>query len=64
MPLNAHPATAGYRARIRIFHIVVTALATLGGLAAGFIVTLAIVIARAAFGYYIFAMADLAAPRW
>ena len=64
MPRDAHSATAGHRARIRVFHIVVTALATLGGMAAGFIVTLAIVIARAAFGYYIFAMADLAAPRW
>src|SRR5688500_17872575 len=61
---DTHPATGGYRTRIRIFHAVVTALATVGGAAAGFIVTLAIVIARAAFGYYIFAMADLAAFRW
>jgi len=61
---DAHPATHRYRTRIRIFHAVVTTLATIGGMVMGFIVTLAIVVAKAGAGYYIFAMEDLAAARW
>ena len=61
---DAHPATRGYRIRIRIFHAVVTTLATMGGAVTGFIVTLAIVVLKAGLGYYIFAMEDLAALRW
>ena len=61
---DSHPATRGYRTRIRIVHAVVTALATVAGAVAGFIVTLAIVVGKATIGYYIFAMEDLAAPRW
>jgi hypothetical protein len=60
----AHPATAGYRRRIRIFHAIVTILATLGGAVMGFMVTLAIVVAKAAAGYFIFGMEDLLALRW
>lgn len=61
---DAHPVTHGYRARIRTFHAVVTALATLGGLVMGFMVTLGIIVAKAALGYFIFGMEDLLALRW
>lgn len=61
---EAHPATHRYRRRIRIFHAVVTALATFGGMVMGFIVTLAIVVTKAAVGYFIFGMDDLLALRW
>ena len=61
---EAHPATRGYRRRIHIFHAVVTTLATLGGMVMGFMVTLAIVVAKAALGYFIFGMEDLLALRW
>ncbi|HEU4827843.1 MAG TPA: hypothetical protein VFT04_01475, partial [Gemmatimonadales bacterium] len=61
---EAHPATHRYRRRIRIFHAVVTALATLGGMVMGFMVTLAIVVAKAVAGYFIFGMDDLLALRW
>ena len=61
---DAHPDTHGYRTRIRIFHAVVATLATLGGLVMGFMVTMAIVVAKAAFGYFIFGMEDLLALRW
>ena len=59
-----HPVTHGYRTRIRIFHAVVTALATFGGLVAGFMVMLAIVVAKASLGYFIFGLEDLLALRW
>ena len=59
-----HPVTGGYRTRIRIFHALVTTLATLGGAVMGFMVTLAIVVAKAAAGYFIFGMEDLLALRW
>jgi hypothetical protein len=61
---DAHPDTHRYRTRIRIFHAVVTTLATLGGLVMGFMVMLAIVVAKAAVGYFIFGMEDLLALRW
>lgn len=61
---GTHPATRGYRRRIRIVHAVVTALATLGGLVMGFMVTLAIVVAKAALGHFIFGLEDLLALRW
>jgi hypothetical protein len=61
---EAHPETAGYRRKIRITHAVVATLATIGGAVMGFIVTLAIVVARARYGHYIFAMEDLMAFRW
>lgn len=53
-----HPQTAGYRRRIRITHAVVTILATIGGGVMGFIVTVALVVAQARFGRFIFAMED------
>ena len=59
-----HPVTHGYRTRIRIFHAVVTTLATLGGAVMGFMVTLAIVVGKAVAGYFIFGMDDLLALRW
>jgi hypothetical protein len=61
---ESHPQTKDYRRRIRLVHAVVAALATVGGLVMGFIVTLAIVVAKARFGTYIFALEDLVAFRW
>ena len=61
---EGHPQTEGYRRRIRLVHAVVATLATVGGLVMGFIVTLAIVVAEARFGIYIFALEDLVAFRW
>jgi hypothetical protein len=59
-----HPQTAGYRRKIRITHAVVALLTTAGGAVMGFIVTLAIVVAKARYGHYIFALEDLAEFRW
>lgn len=59
-----HPETAGYRRKITITHAVVTTLATVGGAVMGFIVTLALVVAQARYGKYIFAMEDLLGFRW
>ena len=59
-----HPETAGYRRKVTIVHGTVTVLATIGGAVMGFIVTLALVVAEARFGKFIFAMEDLAAFRW
>ncbi|HEX6645347.1 MAG TPA: hypothetical protein VF037_11765 [Gemmatimonadales bacterium] len=61
---EAHPATHHHRARIRLFHAAVTTLATLGGIVMGFMVTLAIVVAKSVFGYFIFGLEDLLALRW
>ena len=63
-PVAEHPRTAGYRRRIKIIHGLVILLATVGGGAMGFIVTIALVVAQARFGRYIFAMEDLFAFRW
>lgn len=61
---DSHPVTAGYRLRLRIIHTVVALLATGGGAVTGFIVTLALVVAQARAGSYIFGLDDLLAFRW
>ena len=61
---TSHPVTAGYRLRLRNIHAVITSLATAGGAVLGFIVTLAIVVAKARTGSYIFGLDDLLAFRW
>lgn len=61
---ESHPQTKVYRRRIHLVHVVVAVLATVGGLVMGFIVTLAIVVAKARYGTYIFALEDLVAFRW
>ena len=61
---TSHPVTAGYRLRLRIIHIVIATLAAAGGAVLGFIVTLAIVVAKARTGSYIFGLDDLLAFRW
>lgn len=63
-PTTDHPQTAGYRRKIAITHAVVGLLVTAGGAVMGFIVTLALVVLKARFGHYIFAMEDLMAFRW
>jgi hypothetical protein len=59
-----HPATAGYRRRLRVIHTLIALLATAGGAVMGFIVTLALVVAQARAGTYIFGLDDLVAFRW
>jgi hypothetical protein len=61
---GSHPVTAGYRLRLRIVHTVIAILATAGGAVMGFIVTLALVVAQARAGTYIFGLDDLLAFRW
>ncbi len=59
-----HPLTRGYRARLQIIHAAIALLAVVGGAVTGFMVTLAIVVAQAQFGTYIFGLEDLVAFRW
>jgi hypothetical protein len=61
---ESHPVTAGYRLRLRIIHTVVALLAITGGAVMGFIITLALVVAQARAGTYIFGLDDLIAFRW
>ncbi len=61
---EGHPQTKGYRRRIHLVHAAVAALATVGGAVMGFILTLAIVVAEARHGIYIFGLEDLVAFRW
>lgn len=61
---ESHPVTAGYRTRLRIIHATIAALSAVGGAVIGFACTLAIVVAKAQAGSYIFAMEDLVAFRW
>ena len=61
---TTHPVTRPYRLRLRIIHTVITLLATIGGAVLGFVVTLALVVAQARFGSYIFGLDDLLAFRW
>lgn len=61
---TSHPVTEPYRLRLRIINTVITLLATVGGAVLGFVVTLALVVAQARFGTYIFGMEDLLAFRW
>ena len=61
---ESHPATGGYRRRLKIIHAVIATLATIGGAVTGFIVTLALVVAQARTGSYIFGLDDLLAFRW
>jgi hypothetical protein len=61
---ESHPATGGYRRRLKIVHAVIALLATIGGAVTGFIVTLALVVAQARTGSYIFGLDDLLAFRW
>jgi hypothetical protein len=50
--------------KARAVRALIALLATGGGAVVGFMVTLAIVVAKARFGHYIFALSDLAAVRW
>jgi hypothetical protein len=60
---NAPPPSVQRTLRFRIVHAIITGFATLGGAIVGFVVTLALVVAEARFGRYIFALEDLMAFR-
>lgn len=47
-----------------VFGTLISVLAVIGGAVVGFVVTLAIVVARARYGFFIFGMQELAAFRW
>ena len=60
-----HPTPKQRRSmRFRVFRSLVILLATIGGALVGLLVTLAIVVAQAQAGVYIFALDDLLAVRW
>lgn len=60
-----HPTPRQRRSlKFRVFRGLVIALATFGGAIIGFVVTLAIVVAEAQVGQFIFALEDLVAFRW
>ena len=60
-----HPTPKQRRSlRFRLFRALVIVMATIGGGLTGFVVTLAIVVAQAQLGKFIFALDDLAAVRW
>ncbi|MBA2292245.1 MAG: hypothetical protein H0W15_07305 [Gemmatimonadales bacterium] len=60
-----HPTPRQRRSlRFRVFRALVIALATFGGAIIGFVVTLAIIVAEAQVGRFIFALEDILAFRW
>lgn len=61
---TSHPVTQAYRLRLHLIHAAVALLATVGGAVLGFLVTLALVVAEARGGTYIFGLDDLLTFRW